>query len=132
MPNGFHGTAEEWERIEAPLKRLDDTLADYAKRHGLALSRNYHNWPERSLRWGAAIERFVQIYLANEKQLTFNLWLCAFEDRGSKRYWKQRVVKECVPIDEIEKNLEPLLDAARTEVDAWSSDELESVGPVIQ
>jgi len=132
VPNGFHGTAEEWERIEAPLKRLDDTLADYAKRHGLALSRNYHNWPERSLRWGAAIERFVQIYLANEKQLTFNLWLCAFEDRGSKRYWKQRVVKECVPIDEIEKNLEPLLDAARTEVDASSSDELESVGPVIQ
>jgi hypothetical protein len=130
MPNGFQGSAKEWERLEAPLRSLDDALTDYAKLHGLALSRNYHNWPERSLRWGTAIKRLIQIFLADEKRLTFNLWLCASEDRGSERYWKQRLLREAVPIEEIDGDLNLLLDSGRIEVDGWSSNELQLGGPI--
>jgi hypothetical protein len=130
MPNGFHGSEDEWERLEAPLKTLDGALAAYEESHGLFLSKNYHNWPERSLSWGAVTKRLIQIYLNDERHLTFNLWLCASEDRGSQRYWKKRFVKEAVPIREIEKNLNQLLDAARAEVESWTSDKLEIAGPV--
>jgi len=130
MPNGFHGSDKEWERLEAPLKSLDSALAAYAASHGLVLSRNYHNWPERSLRWGAETKRQIQIYLNDDTHLTFNLWLCAFEDRGFRRYWKNRFLKEGVPIEEIAENLKQLLDAGRAEVDGWASDELEFAGTV--
>ena len=130
MPNGFHGPKEEWQRLEAPLKSIDGALEAYAQSHDLALSRNYHAWPERSLRWGTKRERLIQIFLHDEKRVTFNIWLGAYEDRGSKRYWKQRTLREDVPIGEIAENLHPLLEAGRVEVEGWTSDELELAGPV--
>jgi hypothetical protein len=63
MPNGFHGSEQEWQRIEAPLKMLDSELQDYTRRYGMSFSHNYHDWPERSLVWGAPIRKLMQIYL---------------------------------------------------------------------
>jgi hypothetical protein len=57
MPNGFHGSEEEWERIEAPLRTIDAGIAAFAERNGLIGSKNYHNWPERSLRCAEAPDR---------------------------------------------------------------------------
>jgi hypothetical protein len=130
MANGFSGTKEEWNRIESPLRALDPTLSRFAKRHGFSFGKNCRNWPERSLRRAGPVERLIQIYLVDQKSLTFNLWLCASEDRGRERYWKRRFLKEGVPIPEIQKNLTALLDAARDEVEGWASEDLEFAGPI--
>lgn len=96
MPNGHYGTEEEWKRLEAPLREIDAALELFARRHNTALSRNYHNWPERSLRWGADPERLIQIYLENEQRLTWNLWLCASQDRDGQRFWRQQSLRHNV------------------------------------
>ena len=48
---GWHGTQEEWGRIERPLLELDPVIDDFAKRARLAVTKNLKDWPERSLRW---------------------------------------------------------------------------------
>lgn len=94
---GWYGTKEEWERIESPLLEVDSIINDFAKEAGLSVTKNHKDWPERSIVWGKDIRSLIQLYLANEKSLTFNLWLCASQDRGTKRYWKQETpVKESI------------------------------------
>lgn len=52
MPNGFYGSAEEWERMEAPFREVDEQLEEFAEAHGMSVVKNYHNWPGRRLDWG--------------------------------------------------------------------------------
>jgi hypothetical protein len=125
MPNGFRGTDEAWARLEAPLLVLDPVLETFAREHDLSLARNYHNWPERSLKWGAPIERLIQIYLEDDTALTWNVWLCASEDRGAARYWKRAFLRQAVLIDEIERALPGLLEEALAQVNTWSQEQLE-------
>jgi len=125
MPNGFHGTDEAWSRLEAPLLRLDSPLEAFAREHGLSLGRNYHNWPERSLKWGAPINRLIQVYLDDEQTLTWNVWLCASEDRGAARYWRRAFLRQGVPIEEIERDLPVLLGEALARVNSWSPEHFE-------
>ena len=125
MPNGFHGPDDAWRRMEAPLLGLDPVLERFARDQGLAIRRNHHNWPERSLIWGEPIRRLIQIYLEDEETLTWNLWLCASEDRGSSRYWKNAFLLRAAPIEDLERTLPDLLEEARRRVDSWSSDQLE-------
>ena len=125
MPNGFYGSSEDWDRIEAPLRLLDPVLQDFASEHGMSLGSNHHNWPERSLQWGAPVSRLVQLYLEDENHVTWNLWLCASEDRHSGRYWRSEFLRKAVPIEEISGNLAALLEEARNTVESWSSQDLE-------
>ena len=124
MPNGFHGTDQEWERIEAPLRPLDPTLDGFARRHGMRISRSERNWPSRSLHWGAKLERLVQIYLEDPARLTWNVWVCVSEDRRRKRYWKNAFLRRAVPISEIASDLEGLLEQGRRDADSWGSRDL--------
>src|SRR2546430_16910392 len=95
MPNGHHhGSEEEWNRLEAPFREIDPAVQAFARRHGLRLTTDYHDWPERSLRWGGDIERLIQIYLHDEQRLTWNLWLCASQDRGRERFWKTQFLRQ--------------------------------------
>jgi hypothetical protein len=96
MPNGFTGSQEEWERLEAPLRAVDGLLETYAARHGLSLRKNYHNWPERSLLREAGVRRLIQIYLGEEKK-SWNLWICASRTVEGRRYWKRALLLEQVP-----------------------------------
>jgi len=114
----------EWRRIEAPLVAIDPTLQTYSQNHGMSLDRNHQDCPERSLTWGGPVKRLIQISLADKKTLTFNLWICAFEDREKNRYWKNELVKRAVSIEEISSNLPELLEVARTRVEAWKSGDL--------
>jgi len=125
MPNGFHESREAWDRIEAPLRPLDPALEAFARQHDMSLGRNYHNWPERSLRWGKPVSRLIQIYLEDEDQLTWNVWLCASEDRSSGRYWRREFLRKAVPIQEISGDLTTLLEQARRTVEGWSAQDLE-------
>jgi len=125
MPNGFVGSEQEWERIEAPLRSLDLPLEDFARQHDMRIARSERNWPSRSLHWGAKVERMIQIYLENPHRLTWNVWVCASEDRRRKRYWKNSFLRHAVPIAEIESILAELLIEGKQMADGWQSRDLE-------
>ena len=125
MPNGFHGSKAQWERIESPLRVLDEGLESFSKQYGIPVSRNARNWPDRSLVWGEPIRRLIQIYLADEEHLTYDFWLCASEDRGNKRYWKRQFLKEKASASEIADKLGDLLERGRTLLESWDGDALE-------
>ena len=119
------GGRDAWRPREAPLRRLDPLLARFARTHGVSVGRNYQGAHERSLKWGAPIRRLIQVYLEDPDALTWNVWLCASEDRGGARYWKHEFLKRAVSIEEIERGLPQLLEEARLLVESWSSDQLE-------
>jgi hypothetical protein len=125
MPNGFHGTKARWETLEMPLRALDGELRAFSERHGIALTSNSRNWPDRSMVWGNSIQRLIQIYLADEGRVTYSFWLCASEDRGSKRYWRREFLREAVPIGEIAGDLPELLERGRSLLEGWTSETLE-------
>lgn len=125
MPNGFHGSSSEWERIEAPLQKLDRHLEEFSQRHGILVMRNERNWPDRSLRWGDRIKRFVSIYLEDALELRYSVCFAALEDRRNKRYWKREFPKRAVPIEDIEREMPALLERGRAVVEGWTSEQLE-------
>jgi hypothetical protein len=129
MPNGFYGAKNEWDRIEAPLLLIDRTLDAFAIVHGLRLGRNYHNWPERSLRWNkSAVSKLIQIFLVDQEKLTFTVWICASEDRAEKRFWKQRRLRDGVVIEDIRSELQDMLTEGKAILDSWNETDLEPVG----
>lgn len=113
--------------MTAPLKGIDRVLKLFASEQGLMLLRNTRNWPERSFRWGSPIERLIQIYLVDESQLTWTLWICAIEDRAGGRCWKQKFLREEVSIEEISNHLPELLREAYSEVTGWTAKDLHKV-----
>jgi len=115
---------EDWARIEGPLRRLDGELEAFAERHAVQLTRNFRQWPERSLRWTDDLERHIQILLQDEENLLFSVWLAAWRDEGEIRHWKRVSVATAVPIEQIEENLSGLLDRGRATLAAWSADDL--------
>ena len=114
---GWYGTKEEWDRLEAPLLVLDDTLREFAVTNDCDFSKNHKSHPERSLSWGRSTRCLIQIFLVEEANLAFNFWICASEDRALKRFWKQELLKEKVPISEINRNLPALLQTAKQKLD---------------
>ena len=128
MANGGHwATDDEWRRVEAPLLEVDAEIGQFAKEFGLCVTKNLKDWPERSIAWGSAIRRLIQLYLVDEKLLTFNLWLCASQDRGDERYWKQERLINAKTVPEFKDSLPVLLREARMKVEAWSERDLEFV-----
>jgi|SRR5271169_5542478 len=126
MPNGVQGSNHDWNHMEEPLLKLDPVLASFANLHHLTKSANYHNWPERSLVWCSdGIRKLIQVYLADEKNLTLNLWISASEDRGAERFWKQQFLRKAVPLQELERDLSQLLSNAKETLDTWSGSDLE-------
>jgi hypothetical protein len=125
MPNGFQGSDIEWRRIEAPLLQLDPVLQQFADSHNLILSRNYHNEPERSVRWDNGVQRLIQLCLEDSDRLTLNLWLCAFQDRGGARYWRREHLVKAKSLSEFSERLPSLLDEAYAIVNSWTADSLE-------
>jgi hypothetical protein len=124
---GWYGTAEEWSRIEAPLKALDPDLDRFAAKYGLNVTKNHKDWPGRSLAWEADVRCLIQIYLVDESLLTLNLWICASQDRNGNRYWKNEMLRKDVQLPEMARDLLPALETGKRKLDLWSAhaDELE-------
>ena len=120
-------TKAEWERIEKPLLDVDPIIEEFSKEFSLAMSKNNKDWPERSIVWGKEVRCLIQLYLADAKSLTFNLWLCASKDRGSKRYWKQETPIKQKQVPEFKDDLASQLRAGRKKLLDWSNnkDQLE-------
>ncbi len=124
MANGFYGSNSEWERITVPLERLDPELERFARDKGLTLGKNTKNWPDREFRWEDTLRRLIQIYLADQEQLTWTMWICANEDPSSKRFLKKQTLLDAVPIEDLESQLSELLESAWATVSGWSASEL--------
>ena len=125
MANGFHGSKAQWERLEMPLRALDSDLQTFSKRSGIPLSSGGKNGPDRSLAWGESIRRLIQIYVAEEEAPTYNFWVCAVEDRGGERYWRQEFLRKSVPIGDIAIDLPGLLERGRVLLESWTSETLQ-------
>jgi hypothetical protein len=128
MPNGFHGSREDWDRLEAPLRRVDAELDAFAGRHGMALTKNHHSWPERSLTWVDGVERKIQVLLQDAAALTYNVWVVAWEDRADGRYWKRKAIANGLPEPELHAKLAELLEAGRAALAEWAVEDLERAG----
>ena len=119
MPNGYQGPKAEWDRMEKPLITIDSDLARFASSKSLEIEKNYHAWPSRSLKWRNDASRLIQIYLEDEKDPTFNVWICACEDRENGRYGKDRMIMRNVKISVIQKDIKKLLADCVDEVNSW-------------
>ena len=130
MPNGFHGSRDEWERISSPLKEIDPLWEEFARARSLEQTRDERNWPSRTLTWGNDIERAITLYLVDEKAMTFAFDVHAFEDRAGKRYWRRTALKERAPWAEIRSQIRQLLEDGYRTVEGWQRGDLEYAGDV--
>ena len=119
MPNGYHGTAQGWERLERPLRRLDAILDEFAGRHRLALTRNERNWPDRCLRWGDRPAILIQLFLESETAPSYTMWVSAWDDRSRAEYWEHKTLIKSASIDELERQWPELLEAAYAIANQW-------------
>jgi hypothetical protein len=132
MPNGFHGSRDEWERISSPLNEIDPVWEDFSRARSLERAKNDRNWPSRTMKWRNEIDRVIQLYLADEKAMTFSFEVHAFEDRAGKRYWRRKSLKECVPWAEIRGQIRELLEEGYRLVESWKRADLKYAGDVAQ
>ena len=122
VANGvWHRTEQEWAHIEKPIKLLDHEIARFADKHGINISKNKKDWPERSLRWGNDIQCLIQVYLADQDTLTLNLWICASQDRGKQRYWKREFLIHEAQVSDVENSLFGVLELGKQRLDLWSA-----------
>jgi hypothetical protein len=125
MPNGYHGTKEEWDRMEAPLLEIDEPLARFAAARNLEVISNYHNWPRRELDWTSdGIHRTLSIMLGDDNAMTFHLAVLASKDQNEDRYLQTHWLKKGVSWAEIRDNLEQLLEEGVALLDSWSESDL--------
>jgi hypothetical protein len=131
MPNGFHGTKEEWDKMEKDLLDSDNDLILFAKEKGMEISKNYHNWPSRALRWEKNdINKDIGISLVDSKSQTYNMGVGVFKDIDFKRYWKNKILKEKVSWQEIKNNLISLLEEGYKLAESWEEKDLEYSGEI--
>jgi len=116
---GWHGTPEEWERLQEPLLVIDPILERFATMRGLQITRNAKDTPERSIRWGDNPSFLIQLYLESEVGPTWNLWLCCSEDRDDSRYWRRDFAVRAEPIEAFSEQLAGLLETSFSRLLAW-------------
>ncbi len=127
---GYWHTKADWQRAEAPLRRLDPVLDAFAGQHRLRITRNLKDWPERSIAWGDSIRLLIQVYLTDPQHLTFNVWLCASHDRGDQRYWKHEMPVRGLPVEAFENDFASLLREAKAKLESWSEADFEFATPL--
>jgi len=76
--------------------------------------------PNRSFIWGDDVRCLIQLYLNDQDELTFNLWLCVSQDREKKRYWKRETPIENRHIEEFDKELAEEIRRGRERLVEWS------------
>lgn len=124
MPNGFYGSKADWEKLVAPLRELDEGLDSFAAARALTVEHNYHNLPNRMVRWSRdGIERVIQITLESEHKILLSRF--AFSDEGGTRRGKRWPPLRDIPLAEFKEKLAMLLAEAHQTLDSVSHDDLE-------
>src|ERR1044072_141277 len=126
MHNGFQGSTEKWEQMEAPLLQLDDEVAKFASERNFEVRKNYHNWPERSVQWSSfGINRSIHIVPGDTKHVAFHAAIAASKDSQELRLMKHQKLLEKVPLDEIKKDFHNFLVQAAQTVESWTEADLD-------
>jgi hypothetical protein len=100
---------------------LDWEIDRFAKKYGLIVTKNLKDWPERSLAWASDVHCPMQVYLADQESLTLNVWICASQDRGRKRYWKREFLLHEAAVSDVNKSLFETLESGKRQLDIWSA-----------
>ena len=124
MANGFHGPKNAWERITTPLVSLDEELELFASHRGVTLGKNTKNWPNREFRWFDQMERLMEIFLEDERYLTWTLWICAYEDRTDGRYWRTKTLRKAASVKKLQETLRTDLEDGWQTVTRWRPEDL--------
>lgn len=119
MANGCYGTDAQWQRLEAPLERLDEILGRFAQHRGLTLIKNERDWPDRTFRWGTRPSKLIQIFPEDALTPAYTVWACAYDNRSRKEYWEHRTLLKAVPIESVIQQLPQLLSEAIRMVEKW-------------
>lgn len=130
MPNGLHGSREAWKRATMPLEAVDRQLERFAEAHQMMVSGAERPFPTRSLTWGRPLRRKLEIVLADEGRLTYDVRGYAFVDRSGRRLWKQMLLASEVSAANLSTVLETVLTEGRLRVESWTEADLEDAGPV--
>jgi hypothetical protein len=124
------GKKDEWDRCERVLLILDSAICEFGNAKGMVIDENYHNWPDRTLRWHDDIERSISIGLDDEKRIDYRIWVCASEDRGTEMYWVHDYIKRGITAEDLELHINDYIKLAYKKVSAWSRDDLQYGGPI--
>ena len=127
MPNGFEGKTKVWEKMDDPLIELEIKIIEFGNEKKLKYTKNYHNWPTRSLTWGLFIKRRISISAAKDSESKYNFTITAWRDTFKKRYIKYEYIKKDVDIVEIKIELPALLERSKKILDTWKKEDLELV-----
>jgi hypothetical protein len=125
MPNGFVGTKEEWDRVEAPLLEVNDVISEFAHSHGLSLDSNYHSMPNRRLMWDkGGITRVIEVSV-NVEDMTIYVAYLAWQDRNNMR--RGNIPKQIsgLGLTELKRDLPGLLKEGYRVLESLSEGELE-------
>ena len=118
---GWYGTTEEWQRLEEPLLSIDPVLERFAATHDIELLKNEKDAPGRALRWGNNPNFLMQVFLADEAALTWNVWLCCVEDRDDRRYWLHDYPVRDQSIESFGSQLNMLLGQGFARLKTWEA-----------
>ena len=119
---GWYGTPEEWQRREGPLLILDPLLEGFAESHGIELLKNEKDSPGRSLRWGENPFFLIQIFIAEEAEPTWNIWICCFFDRDGNRYWRKDYPLRDQAVERIAPQLQAVLETSILRLRTWAAE----------
>ncbi len=116
MKNSLDNKKNNFLEGESSLLEIDKEIKHYAEEHQMKLTKNYHDWPERSLSWkNKKVTKQIQIYLDGENLNNFLVWGCTFKDTifGRRYWWKVEPIIFTVPLDwnTIEKQFNLLKEA---------------------
>lgn len=116
---GWYGTDEQWVHLEAALRPIDPLIDRFAARNALLVTHNEGESVGRSMRWGSNPSALLQLYLSDLNRMTWNLWACCYEDRGSDRYWKTAFLVEGEEVVAFAQSLDALLERGLGELNHW-------------
>ena len=119
---GWYGTKEEWERVEKPLLDVDSIIEKFANSVSQTVDKNHKDCPERSITWGSDKICLIQLFPADLRIPTFNLWLSIHQDRDYVRYSKDKYLIQSKRICEFNNDLYTLLEEGYQKLIEWSND----------
>jgi len=120
--SGWHGTKEEWVQAEVPLLAIDADLQMFAQNYRFVITKNWKDWPERSLRKEENnVQCLIQVYLDDLETLELNVGVSAWQDRDDSRYWKNKILRKEVTVAEVSSELLDVLEEAKKLLDGWCS-----------
>jgi len=125
MPNGFTGSADAWNRAETALSIIDTLVPECIQDRKVTIVRNYHSWPSRSIEWVTGdLRRKVQVYLADQGEENYNVWLCASKEQTGPVLWRQEFLRQAVPWRVLSQEVRGVLIQGIETVESWTAADL--------